>query len=99
MTDIETFFKGNTVEIVSDTDFDYLSTANIIEFIVVKPSGEIVNWTATQSGTTQDITYTTILDEDLDEIGVYVMQSHVVWDTNDKELHGRIRTFRVTDHL
>jgi hypothetical protein len=99
MAMIETFFKGNTIELTSDTDFDDLDQASTIEFIIVKPSGKIERWTATQVGSTQDIQYTTNLDEDLDEIGVYVFQSHIVWNYDDSELHGEIKTFRVIDHL
>jgi hypothetical protein len=93
----EIFYEGDTVAITSDTDFDELATATTIEFLVTKPSGAVDEWTATQVGATQDITYTTVA-ADLDEIGTYKLQSHVVWGT-DSELHGEIVYFRVKAHL
>jgi hypothetical protein len=94
---IDTFFQGDTVEITSDTDFDNLSTASTIEFLITKPSGEVAKWTATQVRTTQDITYTTVA-ADLDELGTYKIQSHVEW-ASSSELHGEIKKFKVIAHL
>jgi hypothetical protein len=95
---IETFFQGDSVEITSDTDFDDLGNASLIEFVVIKPSGEIVTWTATQVGATQDIVYTTS-STDLDEVGTYKIQSHVEWDDGASDLHGEIQRFKVKLHL
>lgn len=97
---METFFEGDSVEITSDTDFDSLASATTIEFIVTKPSGEVALWTATQVGATQDIAYTTDAD-DLDEVGTYKIQAHVVWVVGQetRELHGTIQKFKVKAHL
>ena len=95
---IETFFQGDSVEITSDTDFDDLGNASLIEFVVVKPSGAIVTWTAAQVGATEDIVYTTT-PTDLDEIGTYKIQSHVEWDAGASDLHGDIKKFKVKLHL
>lgn len=95
---METFFEGDSVEITSDTDFDDLDHASLIEFIVTKPSGEVAKWAAAQVGTTQDIVYTTVA-ADLDETGTYKMQAHVEWNAGADELHGEIQKFRVIAHL
>ncbi len=95
---METFFEGDSVEITSNTDFDDLENASLIEFIVEKPSGTVVTWTAAQVGDTQDITYTTAAS-DLDELGTYKIQAHVKWDGGSSELHGEIVKFRVKAHL
>lgn len=108
---METYFEGDTVEIITDTDFDNLASAELIEYIITKPSGEVAKWTASQVDTTdpkyatagltvtdQDITYTTIKGTDLDEIGTYKIQAHVTWEV-DGELHGSIKKFKVKAHL
>jgi hypothetical protein len=95
---IETLYEGDTVDIVSDTDFDDLGNASLIEFLVTKPSAEVVKWTASRVGITQDITYTTAAS-DLDEIGIYKIQAHVEWDGGNSELHGEIKRFKVLAHL
>ena len=84
---MEIFFEGDSVEIISDTDFDDLENASLIEFIVTKPSGEVAKWPAMQVGSTQDITYTTA-SGDLDEIGTYRIQAHAKWNTGINEPHG-----------
>jgi hypothetical protein len=94
---MERFFKGDTIQIICDTDWDNLDDATLIEFIVCKPSGEITYWIATQVGETQDITYTTE-PTDLDELGTYKTQSHVEWGANS-ELHGEIEKFKVIASL
>jgi hypothetical protein len=62
-----------------DTGVD-LSSATTLEIRVMRPSGVLATWTASvyaPSGTaTQSITYTTV-SGDLDELGVYVLQSYV----------------------
>ena len=95
---IETFFQGDSVEITSDTDFDDLANASLIEFVVEKPSGEVVTWAAAQVGDTEDIVYTTS-STDLDEVGTYKIQAHVEWDAGASDLHGEIQKFRVKLHL
>jgi hypothetical protein len=108
---MDTFFEGNSVIIVIDTDFEGLDSATLIEIIVAKPSGDIAKWTAEQvdptdaiwtelglTVTDQDITYTTDSD-DLDETGTYKMQAHVEWNSGMDELHGTIKKFKVKAHL
>ena len=108
---MDTFFEGNSVIIVIDTDFEGLDSATLIEIIVTKPSGDIAKWTAEQvdptdaiwtelglTVTDQDITYTTDSD-DLDETGTYKMQAHVEWNAGMDELHGTIEKFKVKAHL
>lgn len=97
---MDTLFEGDSVEITSDTDFDNLENASLIEFLVTKPSGEVAKWTATRVGTTQDITYTTAAG-DLDELGTYKIQAHVEWvvGLETRELHGVIQKFKVKAHL
>ena len=36
---MDTFFEGNSVIIVIDTDFEGLDSATLIEIVVTKPSG------------------------------------------------------------
>ena len=106
---MDTYFQGDSVEIVSDTDFDDLENATVIQFLVTKPSGAVAVWTAAQVDTTdpkyaeagltvtdQDITYTTDTT-DLDEVGTYKLQANVEWSTG--ELHGEIKKFKVKAHL
>jgi hypothetical protein len=107
----EVFFVGDTVEFFVSTNFDDLTSATTKEILVTKPSGEAVVWTATQVDpseytdeeyddldlTNQDLTYTT-KSTDLDEIGAYKIQSHIIWNT-DSELHGAITSFKVKAHL
>ena len=95
---METFYQGDSVEITSDTDFDDLANASLIEFVVLKPSGEVVTWTATQVGDTEDIVYTTT-STDLDEVGTYKIQAHVEWNSGNSDLHGEIQRFKVKLHL
>ena len=95
---IETLFEGDSVTITSDTDFDSLDRATLIEFLVTKPSGEVRKWPAIQVGATQDITYTTDAT-DLDETGIWKIQAHVEWDSGNSELHGEIARFKVVSHL
>jgi hypothetical protein len=108
---METYYEGDTVEIITDTDFDNLDSATLIEYIVTKPSGEVALWTAAQvditdpkyavaglTVTAQDITYTTANDTDLDEVGTYKIQAHVTWGVAG-ELHGDIKKFKVKAHL
>jgi hypothetical protein len=108
---MDKFFEGDTVEIITDTDFDELDSATLIEYVVTKPSGVSDTWTAAQvdvddakyeaaglTVTDQDITYTTIKDTDLDEIGIYQAQAHVTWGAGG-ELHGPIFKFKVKEHL
>ena len=108
---METYYEGDTVEIITDTDFDNLESATLIEYLVTKPSGDVATWTAAQVDTTdqkyadagltvtaQDVTYTTVQDTDLDEVGTYKIQAHVTWGVGG-ELHGTIRKFKVKAHL
>lgn len=55
-----------------------ISNASVLKILVLKPSGEDVEWTATRYGTTNKITYTTSIT-DLDEPGTYKMQAWVEW--------------------
>lgn len=55
-----------------------ISSASVLKILVLKPSGEEVEWTATRYGSTNKITYTTSLT-DLDEAGKYKMQAWVEW--------------------
>jgi hypothetical protein len=105
--DMDTFFQGDTVRLFSDTGADYLATATKIEFIVTKPSGTVVMWTAIQVDptiytddeeiamnlTNECIVYTT-KTTDLDEVGLYRFQSHITWGS-DSEIHGDIERFKV----
>jgi hypothetical protein len=104
---MDKFFEGDTVELLVETDFDNLDVATTIEILVIKPSGDEDVWSATQADpddyptqeniTDKYITYVTSAT-DLDEIGTYYFQSHVVWDTT-KGLHGIIKKFAVIAHL
>lgn len=103
---MDSFFQGDTVEILSDTDFDGLASATTIEYIITKPSGEVDLWTATQVDPTEagyeDYTdqyiKCTTTATDLDELGTYKLQSHVKW-AGGGELHGSIVKFKVKSHL
>ncbi len=110
---MDTFFEGNSVIIVIDTDFEGLDSATLIEIVVTKPSGNVAKWAAEQvdptdaiwtelglTVTDQDITYTTDAD-DLDEVGTYKIQAHVEWvvGLETRELHGEIVKFKVKAHL
>jgi hypothetical protein len=107
----ETFFEGDTVELFSETEYEHLDSATTIEFIVRKPSGASATWTATQVDPTKytdpeyadlDLTNTCIVyttdTTDLDEIGTYQIESHVIW-SGTSELHGEIVKFKVKAHL
>jgi hypothetical protein len=107
-----TMFQGDTYELFIATDFLDLDSATTIEIIVTKPSGIAAIWTAIQVDpshytdpkyddlalTDQDITYTTD-STDLNELGLYLYQSHVEWGV-DSEQHGYpIGKFKVIAHL
>jgi hypothetical protein len=106
-----TFYKGDTVELFSNTGYNHLDGASTIEFIVLKPSGDAVAWKADRVDpadytdeeyadlelTDEFIVYTTE-PGDLDEVGTYELQSHIIWNM-DSELHGTIGKFKVKEPL
>ena len=59
-----------------------LSAATKIRILVLKPDNTTAEWTATQYGTTTEITYTTIIS-DLDETGTYTLQAYIEFTSND----------------
>ena len=77
-----TIYKGDTSIVFRlDTGVDNLDIATKIEIHVLKPGGTAVIWTATQYGTTSEITYTSTTG-DLDEAGNYILQSYIEWGAN-----------------
>ncbi len=102
-----TIYVGDVgVQIRLDTH-QTLTYATKMEIHAVKPDGTDVVWTATQYGTTQSITYTTV-NGDFDLPGDYILRSYVEWSTGsthtgspvelhvgDTDLTGLITMFRV----
>lgn len=74
-----TIYQNDITEIRLNTGVD-LSDATSFTIKVQKPSGIQVTWTATQYLETTYITYITSAS-DLDEIGNYILQSYILWDT------------------
>ncbi|HWQ18555.1 MAG TPA: hypothetical protein VN455_02180 [Methanotrichaceae archaeon] len=72
------------VEIRLDTGVD-IDDATLLAIEVLKPDKTPDEWEATQYGTTQSITYTTIAD-DLDQAGTYKLQAYAEWGENSKHL-------------
>ncbi len=74
-----TIYQNDITEIRLDTGID-LDDATSFIIKVRKPSGTELDWTAARYLTTTSITYTT-LSTDLDELGTYILQSYILWDT------------------
>lgn len=90
-----TIYQGDTSVVFRlDTGIDdaLLATATEISILVEKPSGTNVTWTATQYGSTSEITYTSV-SGDLDEAGDYILQAYIEWGTNGH--HGDSTTITV----
>ena len=90
-----TIYQGDTSVVFRlDTGIDdaLLATATEISILVEKPSGTNVTWTATQYGSTSEITYTSV-SGDLDEAGDYILQAYIKWGKN--EHHGDSTTITV----
>lgn len=77
-------YKNQSVRIELDTLID-LSTATDLEILYKKPSGATGSWTAVVSGTA----LVAITDNnDLDEVGVWRVQTKVVIDSKVKKGRG-----------
>jgi hypothetical protein len=70
-----------------------LAGATKMQIHVEKPGGTVVSWTATQYGSTQYITYTTIAG-DFDVVGDYKFHAYVEWGSTGKH-HGRLVIERI----
>lgn len=91
-----TLYLGDTigVEIRLDTN-STLTDATLISIVGTTPGGTAINWTATQYGTTDQITYTTV-DGDLDEVGTYLIRAYIEWGASSKH-YGEITEIEVVD--
>lgn len=69
------YATSTEITIVSGVNLD---DATLIKIVGTKPSGVAISWTAARSGTTDNITYTTV-SGDLDEVGTYLIRSYVEW--------------------
>ena len=71
-----------------------ISGASSYKILVKTPSGEELEWDASQYLTTTQIAYTT-QDGDLDEIGKYKLQALVEWSNPAMSIPGRTVSLRV----
>ena len=69
-----------STEIIIGAGID-LDDATLLKIVGTKPSGTAIDWTATRSGTTDNITYTTVAG-DLDEVCTYLIRAYIEWGTS-----------------
>lgn len=94
--DIGTIFRGTIVD--QDDGVVDISTATTKEILFRKPGGQILTKIAsfTTDGTDGKLQYQSI-SGDLDTIGVWSIQAHVILDTG--EWKSKIKTFRVLKNI
>jgi hypothetical protein len=80
------------VRLIVDTKID-LSTASLTALLIKKPSNTVATWNTVIQDATNGIIYYDVLENDLNEEGIYILQSYV--ESGTSRFYGESVKFHV----